>query len=105
MERLSKVGSTESTVYPQMLEESGMPSDPPIVSCKSPDMPDMEEVLMKFRINPAKLKSVNLNDYYWWKFNTINIPSIVTPPSPTISQRIYMLGRKARNQCTHSLDQ
>ena len=99
MEQLNEVGDTELAVYPQVL------SDPPIVSHKSPDMPDMEEVLCKFRINPANFKSVDLRDYYWWKFNTTNIPSSVAPSSPTISQRIYMLGRKARNRCTHSLNQ
>ena len=89
-----------TTNYSQDLEDNRTVSLPITASQPTPDIPDMDIVLRKFNINPDNFNSVNLSDYFWWKFNPHNIPS--TPPSsPTISQRIHTLVRRARHHHTH----
>ena len=56
-------------------------------------IPDMEQILIKFGINPSKLKTVNLRNYHWKHVCTLD-ESLVQ--SPTISQRISTLVREAR---------
>ena len=87
----------------QTLEDNESPSLPTITSQLMPDIPDMEVVLCKFSIDPNNFKSVNLSSYQWWKFNPYSIPS-TPPPSPTISQRIRSLVRRAKNNHTHQVN-
>ena len=75
----------------------------------------MEEVLLRFGIEYKKLVQVPLADYQWMNFDHIQTPIRVLSSqsfeineaeqedgslSPTISQRIRTLRRKARNNST-----
>ena len=67
----------------------------------SDTIPDMENVLRKFGVNPDNLQVVDINDYRWYEFK-IN-ETLSQSDTLSISQRISTLVRRTRYTHTYSV--
>ena len=67
----------------------------------SDTIPNMEDVLRKFNINPDYLQIVDINDYRWYEFKVNE--TLSQSDSLSISQRISTLVRRTRYTHTYSV--